>query len=280
MRQMTARHSTWEKVQAYIWLGLAIGCLFFALVFWAITESKDEVITIEKEAETEVELQIQPEKVTSMTHLGALTQEVKPLDMTKRVAVTARHEAEFRGTKFLQEQQRNFTIELLRVGHEDLIKVFLRKQNDRKPFVYLRLTGELQAEQYVLFYGNYRNENEAKNALAQLAIRLPDSVQPQVVRWQNYVPLVNDLGADETVNQKIYAVRLKPAAVPKVDEVELQQRRLAAAKAAKQAEQQIPTTSTTVTRRDAEGNVIDVERSQSNSQPSTNTVQEVVDPFN
>ena len=277
---MTGKQSTWERVQAYIWLGLAIGCLFFALVFWAITESKDDVITIEKEPETEVELQIQPEKVASLTHLGALTQEVKPLEMTKRVTTTAQHEAEFRGTKFLQEQQRNFTIELLRVGHEDLIKVFLRKQNDRKPFTYLRLSGEQQAEQYVLLYGNYKNENEAQMALAQLAVRLPQTVKPQVVRWQSYTALVNDLGADEMVNQKIYAINLKPAAVPKVDEVELQQRRAAAAQAAKQAEQDIPTTSTTVTRRDADGNVIDVERSHSNSQSSSNTVQEVVDPFN
>ena len=71
------------------------------MIFWAVTDS-DEVIEIEK-PETEVQLQIQPEKVATMTHLGALSDEVKPLDLTTRTIVNASHEPEFRGTKFVNE---------------------------------------------------------------------------------------------------------------------------------------------------------------------------------
>lgn len=280
---MTATLSIWEKIQAYLWLGLSVGCLFFALVFWAITETREELVQVEKEPETEVELQIQPEKVAAMNHLGALFEEVKPLDMSKRIAVTAQHEAEFRGTKFIQDNQKKYAITLFQVRNEEIIKSFLRKQINRKPFIYLRLSGEGQTEQYVLLYGNYASEVEAQAALTQLNLGLPDSVKPELVRFDRFTKWVNDLGADELVTHKIYAVNLKVTAVPQVDELELQQRRAAAERAAEIARQQLPTSTTTVTRRDADGNVVDVQRSQSHAdtqQNGSNSVQEVVDPFN
>lgn len=281
---MAASLSLWDKVQTYIWLSFGVICLFFATAFWAMNDSQKDVVEVEKQPETEIELHIQPEKVTSMTHLGAFHQEVKPLDMTERVATTAQHEAEFRGNKFIQDHQNKYAIELFRVNEEDIIKVFLRKQDNRKPFIYLRLSGDTQTEQYVLFYGNYANEKDAKAALASLSVRLAESVQPKIVPWSDFTNLVNDLGADELVTQKIYAVHLKATAVPKVDELELQRRRAEAARAAEvEREEELATTTTTVTRRDADGNVIDVEHSESHGNSSTNsanTVQEVVDPFN
>ncbi len=92
---MAALHTPWQKVQHYFWLVCGVGCLFAALIFWAATDS-DEVIEIEKKPETEVQLQIQPEKVATMTHLGALSDEVKPLDLTTRTIVKAMHEPFFR----------------------------------------------------------------------------------------------------------------------------------------------------------------------------------------
>ena len=271
---MAATRNSWQTIQAWIWLGLAVGCLFFALVFWAMNETDDDLVELEKQPETEIELQIQPEKVAAMSHLGALFDEVKPLDMTKRVAVTAQHEAEFCGTKFIQEQQKKYTIELFRVSNEDIIKSFLRKQNNRKPFIYLRLSGQQQAEQYAIFYGTYASENEAKSALEKLNLNLPKTVQVNVIRWESMMPWVNDLGTDELVNQKIYAVKLKTAAVPQIDEVELQQRR-AAARAAELAQQQREAEH----KQRSEPESIDSNHNNA-SQNSTNTVQDVIDPFN
>ena len=57
---MTALHTPWQKIQHYFWLVTAVGCLFVALIFWAITD-KDQVTPVEKKPETEVELLIQPE---------------------------------------------------------------------------------------------------------------------------------------------------------------------------------------------------------------------------
>lgn len=281
---MAARQSQWQKIHHYIWLVAGAVCLFAALVFWAITDTK-ELVEVEKVAETEVELQIQPEKVAAMSHLGALNEEVRPLDMTTRVVATAQHEPEFRGTKFISDASKQYAIELFRVSNEDILKSFLRKQAERHKFVYLRLSGEDHPEQYVILLGPYSSQNDAKSNLAELNIALPASVKPVVVELKQYQPYVNDLGSDETSsNQKLYAVKLKPAALPKIDEAQLAARKALAAVSNAISPQANATTSTTVTRRDASGNVVDVQKSQSSvetprAKPAP-AEQEVTDPFN
>ena len=278
----TTLRTQWRTKQNYIWLAFGGVCLFGALVFWAITDP-NEVVEVEKKAESEVELQIQPEKVATTAHLGTFFDEVKPLDMTTRVVAIAQHEAEFRGTKFIQENKKSETIELFRVSEEAIIKRFLQRQADREAFSYLRLTGENQAEQYVLTYGVYKNANAAQKALAELQLNLPKSVQPKVEKIENYAAFVNDMDAEELgVTNRLYAVQLKSAPVPVIDEATIAARQQAA-RAAATPNNTPSTTTTTVTRRDAEGNVVDVQKSQSAVEhvPQNKTTEpEVTDPFN
>lgn len=280
---MTALHTPWQKIQHYFWLVSAVGCLFVALIFWAITD-KDQVTPVEKKPETEVELLIQPEKVASMTHLGALNDEVHPLDMTTRTIVNANHEAEFRGTRYVTQFKNQYAIELFRVSDEIIIKNFLRKQIDRNKFIYLRLSGENMPEQYVLLYGAYKSANEAKQALDHLNMGLPKSVKPAVQQIQDYQPYVNNLGSDElTSNQKLYQVRLKNVPLPKVEET------VAPKPQSPPSSNTQSTTSTTIVRRDPSGNVVDVEKSESTVPSAPRTPpngqqraeeQEISDPFN
>lgn len=281
---MATLRTQWQRIQNYIWLVCGLVCLFAALVFWAITDS-DSLVKVEKSAETESELQIQPEKVAATSLLGALQEEVRPLELTTRVVATGSYEPEFRGSKFVNDNKNASTIELFRVSKDEVIRSFLKKQPDRKNFYYVRLSGENQVEQYVLLYGLYKNNSEAKNALEQLAIQFPKSIQPKVQNIENYVSLVNDMGADEMgTNQKLYAVNLKPAALPQVDESLL---------ALPKAKPTVPvvdpnkaTTTTTVTRRDEQGNVVDVQQSHSGvetapKQSGNKTAEkEINDPFN
>jgi len=166
---MAAIRSSKQKMQNTIWLACGLLCLFFALVAWAITD-KDQAEVVETPAAAEVIVQIQPEKVAASTHLGGLLEEVRPLQMTTRVVATGQHEAEFRGNKFIEDNQKKYVIELFRVSEEQIINTFLKKQELRKGYSYIRLSGENQAEQYVLLYGLYANENEAKNALTNSQI--------------------------------------------------------------------------------------------------------------
>lgn len=215
---MAAVQKNWQNIQQYIWLITGLLCFVAALIFWALTDTQELVEVVNPIEETQV--QIQPEKVAATTHLGALMDEVRPLEMTTRVVASGNHEPEFRGNRFFEENKKNYIVELFKSSNEDVIRGFLIKQTDRKNLIYFRLSAEDQAEQYVVAYGVYKNDDQANAGLQQLgALKLPPSIQPKVVNLETYASLVNDLGSDEMLGgNKLYAINLKSAPLPIIDE--------------------------------------------------------------
>ena len=290
---MTTLRKYWQNSQRYIWLVSGVLCLLIALVFWAGSDTRQELVEVNKAVESDAELQIQPARVTATTNLGTLQNAVRPLALTTRVVATGNHSNEFRGTKFILEQKNKSSIQLFSTTDEDIVKSFLNKQANRKNYFYIRLSSEQQPERYVLFYGIYSGENEAKQAFEQLDLKLPASVQPEVVTLGDYQAQVSDMGMEEMLGAtQLYEVRLRAAALPKVDEAtinRIQQKANNSTSTTVQAGN--ATTSTTVTRRDAAGNVIEVQKSQShvdsgtkstasNNGDSSSVRQEIADPFN
>ena len=287
---MVAIRTNWQNIRQYIWLIGGLLCLLAALIFWAITDTKDLVTVTNPIGETQV--QIQPEKVAASAHLGSLMDEVRPLEMTTRVVTAGNHAAEFRGTKFFQENKKAWTVELFKVTDEDIIRSFLQKQLDRKNFIYFRLSGENQTEQYVLVYGVFKNDDQAQAQLKQLNFKFPNTIHPQAIQFEKYASLVNDLGSDEMMGtNKLYEVKLKSAPLPVIDESLLAQAKSALTAIGSVA---LNTTQTTITRRDESGTVVDVQKSQSTiAQPQNKTKDptvtstekkpvehEISDPFN
>ncbi|ESK54374.1 MAG: hypothetical protein I8H98_04350 [Moraxellaceae bacterium] len=267
---MLISRSILQNIQQYSWLTFAIVCLVAALIFWGITDN-DALVEVEQPAKTEI--QIQPEKVATTSHLGALSEEVQPLNLTTRVVVSNEHASEFRGTKFIKENQRQWIMEVFRSSDETIVKNFLLSRADRKKFFYFRLSGQDQAEQYVLAYGVFPNMEEVNRQFSQLNLILPQSVQPKPQQLSVYAEFVNDLGSDElkTAANQLYEVQLKPAALPKVDETLLMgaARPLKTAVGGNSAQMVVDpstATQTTVTQRDAQGNVINVKQSRSTVQ--------------
>lgn len=263
---MTAIRSSKQQIQNRLWIGCGLLCLLVAGIAWAKGHKSAEQIAAEQKPEAEVISHISPEKVAAMTNLGALLNEVRPLDMTTRVVATGNHEAEFRGNKFVEDNKNKYVIELFRVSEEDIVSIFLKKQEIRKDYRYIRLSGAEQAEQYVVLHGLYVNEAEAKTALSAFTHNLPASVKPHIQQIKSYQGFVNDLGSDELgAAKKLYSVRLRPVAVPRIDDqVMAQARRQVAAtnQVQRAAPQAMPmaTTTTTITRRDQNGNVVAVEQ--------------------
>ncbi len=70
-------------------------------------------------------------------------------------------------------------------------------------------------------YGSFANAEEAKQKFAQLNLTLPQSIQPQPQSISSYATYVNDLGSDElkSSTSQLYAINLRPAALPRVDEI-------------------------------------------------------------
>lgn len=266
---MTATRTSWQNIRLYIWLIGGLLCLLASIVFWLLTDTKK--LVLQENPIEDAQVAIQPEKVAASSHLGALLDEVRPLEMTTRVVASGNHEAEFRGTKFIQDNKNKWTIELFRVTKEDVIKAFLAKNLDHRNLFYFRLSGEGQTEQYILAYGVYGSESEAKSQIAQLDIALPKSLHPQTQQLGSFAGFVNDLGADELTagTNAQYEVRLKNAPVPVVDEATISQPKPVATPA-----QNVTTTKTTVTRKDADGNVVDVKKSSSSADSSGSKAKE------
>ena len=246
-------HRVLEKIQLYSWLLVALGCIFVALVFWAMNDS-DELQDIEKEDLSDIPMQIQPQKVAATTDLGMLNNNVKPLDLTVRTVTVTHHDAEFKGTKFIQSHKRDWTIEVFRASDENSIRNYLRTRKDRKDFMYFRLSGQNVAEQYVLAYGTFSRESEARAQLLQLNFDLPASVKPNLVPLSSYANYVNDLGSDEAKsdNNQLYQVVLNRTAVVAPAPVSAPP-----APVVHQAVEQIPATEIKISRRDGQNSASD-----------------------
>ncbi|AOA59437.1 hypothetical protein [Acinetobacter larvae] len=266
---MTASTSRWQQIQQYIWLIIGLLCLLAALIFWAITDKK-ELVYVENPVE-EQQVTIQPEKVAATVNLGSLTTAVRPLETTTRIVATGTHGPEFRGTKFFQDHANRWTIVIFQASKEEVIQNFLRQQPSRKDFIYFRLNAKNQPDRYVLAYGVYKSSAEAQQQ--RLKMNLPASVQPYSKALADYKDLINDLGSEELQStQQLRAVQLKPTALPVIDESVL-----AALKPVTKAVENSLTT-TTITRRDAEGNVVDVQKSQNSAPKAVERSREASTP--
>jgi septal ring-binding cell division protein DamX len=183
---MAVSRSIWQNIQQYSWLFFSIACLVAALIFWAVTD-RDALVEVDHPSKNEAQVEIKSEKVTATTNLGALTNEVKPLDLTTRVVVSNEHAPEFRGTKFISENQRQWVVEIFRSSDEAIVKNFLLSRADRNKFSYFRLSGDQQVEQYVLAYGLFPNAEEAKRQFSQLNLVLPKSIHPTIQQLSTYI---------------------------------------------------------------------------------------------
>ncbi|MDO4222666.1 MAG: hypothetical protein Q4D05_01360 [Acinetobacter sp.] len=205
------------KNQIY-WLIMAGICLLFTFIFYLMTDTK-ELTKAEKPIESDATEEIQPEKVAATKTLGALTKEVKPLELSQRVvAVNSDHGPEFRGNLFIKQNSSKWVVELFRATEESVIRSYLQHHKDVKDLVYLRLSGEGQDETYVMLYGLADNKDGAVSLSQQLAhLGLPASVAPQVVQVKSYEKWVNEVGSDElgkSGNTRVHKVVLRPVSIP------------------------------------------------------------------
>lgn len=159
----------------------------------------------------------QVEQIAAVPNLGVLTDQVRPLQQTTRVVTSGLHSPEFRGTKFVLEYRNRYSVQIVQIGKEEIIKNFLQQRSDRQNFIYMRLNNQNKPERYVLLYGIYDGEQEARSVLSTLNLHLPVSIQPSVEKIASYAPYVNDMGADEGAEVgKLYEVRLTNALLPRV----------------------------------------------------------------
>lgn len=219
----------WQQVVRFPWLSvgwltIGTGLLLLCFMLWLSMQLAErmtvEVVTPAVSPMTEQNLEL-PDHIE--TEVGMLFEAVPALDLNKKIAVVGQRTAEFRGTEFIKANASHWTLQVMKVSQESVLKTYLSQRKDRQVFQYFRLVEGTQ-EHYLLTYGNFTTVQTAMGALRTVQFELPDSIKVFPERFSTYQSAVKDQGSEERTSglaQKIRQILLKPVAIPvEIDPVE------------------------------------------------------------
>lgn len=211
------RTRIWRTVQNSTWLLGGVAMLAIAFSLW-IGMQIHQRITVEKDLKAK-DVPVEPEKVQFSPTLGMMTDMVPELDINQNIS-TSERTAEFRGASFIKAQSGNWTVHVMSVSQEDIIKGYLEKQTDREKFFYLRSRKPDQGERYILVYGSFPSVGKALQASKTINFDLPSSVKAYPVRFSEFKSSVSDdVGSEDSITNlskaaQVYQVRLRSVPVP------------------------------------------------------------------
>lgn len=211
------RTRIWRTVQNSTWLLGGLIMLAVAFFLWVGMQIHQR-ITVEKDLKAR-DVPVEPEKVQFSPTLGMMTDMVPELDINQDVTSSERA-AEFRGASFVKTQSGNWTVHVMSVSQEDIVKSYLDKRADRDKFFYLRSRTPEQGERYVLVYGSFSSVGKALEASKTISFDLPASVKAYPVRFSEFKSsVIDDVGSEDSITNlskagQVYQVRLRSVPVP------------------------------------------------------------------
>lgn len=212
------RTSVWRIIQNSTWLlgGVIMLCACFLL--WIGIQVHERMTLVEEPLE-QPDLPVEPEKVRFSPTLGMMTDIVPELNTKKDISSVEEHEPEFKGADFIKENSSRWTLQLMSVTQEEVIRNYLLKRPDRNKFYYFRYVEEGKPQRYVLTYGAFNSVSTAMSGLGSMKFNLPDSVKAFPERFSTYKPYVIDSNSDQEIvnltrQGRIYGVRLRSVAIP------------------------------------------------------------------
>lgn len=211
------RTRIWRTVQNSTWLLGGLIMLAIAFFLWVGMQIHQR-ITVEKDLKAR-DVPVEPEKVQFSPTLGMMTDMVPELDINQDVSSSERA-AEFRGASFVKTQSGNWTVHVMSVSQEEIVKSYLDKRADRDKFFYLRSRTPEQGERYVLVYGSFSSVGKALEASKTISFDLPASVKAYPVRFSEFKSsVIDDVGSEDSITNlskasQVYQVRLRSVPVP------------------------------------------------------------------
>lgn len=211
------RTKIWRTVQNSTWLLGGLAMVIIAFFMW-IGMQIHQRVTVEKDLKAK-DVPVEPEKVRFSPTLGMMADIVPELDINQDIGTTERA-AEFRGASFIKKQSGNWTVHVMSVSQEEVIKSYLDKRDDREKFFYVRSRKPDQAERYVLVYGSFSSVGRALEASKTTSFDLPQSVKAYPMRFSEFkASVTDDVGSEDTITNlsranQIYQVRLRSVPIP------------------------------------------------------------------
>lgn len=208
----TIRNSTWL-------LGGTV-MLCAAFVLWVGITIHQHVVkpAADDDADNQPDVPVEPEKVRFSPTLGMMTDIVPPLNLKKH-ETSDEHDPEFKGQDFFEEHSNQWTIQVMNVTQETVVKNYLAKRPDRDKFYYFRYVEKGQPDYYIVTYGAFSTVPEALGAMQKMNFELPDSMKVEPKRFHDFQSHIVDSNGDQeiegaSVRGKVYAVSLRSVAIP------------------------------------------------------------------
>lgn len=210
--------TVWRIIQNSTWLLGGVAMLAVTFLLWVGIQVHERMTVVEEPLE-QPDVPVEPEKVRFSPTLGMMTDMVPELNTKKDVSSVDEHEPEFKGADFIKENSNRWTLQLMSVTQEEVIRNYLQKRKDRNQFYYFRYVEDGKPQRYVLSYGAFNSVATAMSSLGTVDFALPDSVKAFPERFSTYKPYVIDSNSDQEIvnltrQAKVYAVRLRSVPVP------------------------------------------------------------------
>lgn len=211
------RNRIWRTVQNSTWLLGGVAMLAVAFFLWIGLQIHQRT-TVEKELKAK-DTPVEPAKVQFSHLLGMMTDMVPELDLNQNVS-TGERTTEFRGASFVKSQSGNWTVQVMSVSQEDIIKSYLDRRADRRKFFYMRSQQPDRSERYILVYDSFPSVDKALSASKTVNFDLPTSVKAYPVRFSEFKSsITDDTGSEDTITNlsraaQVYQVRLRAVPVP------------------------------------------------------------------
>ncbi len=198
----------WDEInwRSLAWLVAGLGLLGLWLVLWlgqtVVSKAQPRRVV---DSDTSKAL---PKEPLGNIKLGALTNEVPELDLTTGQSSSSGARApEFRGGDFVKAQASSWTVQLMTVSEESVIRDYLTHRPDRSQFYYLR-TLDGRSERYVLVYGIFNTVQTAMGAISSQNFGLPNSIKPTPVKFASFVAdVAPDQGSNVRMTSGVAPVR-------------------------------------------------------------------------
>ena len=220
MNRSSLMYSWWQQIRQFPWLSvgwltIGTGMLAACFLLWLSLQLAERLtVEVVEPAATAQATVMLPDRLDG--ELGMLFEAVPPLDLNKQIAVVGQRAPEFRGTEFIKANSSHWTLQVMKVSQESVVKTYLSQRKDRQRFQYFRVVEGTQ-EHYLLTYGNFTTVQTAMGALQTMQFELPNSVKAFPERFSTYQSLVKDQGSEERMSgmaQKVRQILLKPVATP------------------------------------------------------------------
>lgn len=239
MNESSLMHVWWQQIRQFPWLSvgwltIGTGVLVVCFLLW-VSSQLAQRLTVEvvqpstADAVAEATAML-PDRLDG--ELGMLFNAVPALDLNKQIVVVGQRAPEFRGTEFIQTNASHWTLQVMKVSQESVVKTYLLQRKDKQRFQYFRVV-EGSQEHYLLTYGNFTTVQTAMGALQTMQFDLPNSVKAFPERFSTYQSSVKDQGSEERMSgmaKKVRQILLKPVAIPiEIDPVEVVVRRQSSA---------------------------------------------------